>query len=97
MMNKKLNFKKKGFFIMNKQKYIKIDGDLINVNHIVLVNKTMRHFDGAHINIHLSNGYCANILNADNKLYNEIIDFLTNDFSGKNVFNIYKSVSYEKK
>lgn len=82
---------------MNKQKYIKVDGGLINVNHIVVVKKTVRHFDGEHIDIHLSNSYCAHILNTDSKLYNEIIDFLTNDISGKNVFNIYKSVSYEKK
>ena len=48
---------------MNKQKYIKVDGMLINVNHIVLVNETERNFDGNNIHIHLSNSYKINILN----------------------------------
>ena len=81
---------------MDKQKYIKVDGMLININHIVLVNETERNFDGNNIQIHLSNRYHIKISNTDKELYNKIINFMTNDTSVENVLNIYKEISIEK-
>lgn len=76
-----------------QQKYIKIQDMLINVNHIVLVNHSTRHFDGDHIDLHLSNCYRVTILKADLKLYEEIKDFMINDASKKNVLTVYSDVS----
>lgn len=81
---------------MNKQKYIKVDGMLININHIVLVNETERNFDGNHIQLHLSNSYKVNILNTDKELYRKIINFMMNDTTGSNVLYIYKETKREK-
>lgn len=81
---------------MNKQKYIKVDGMLIDVNHIVLVNETKRNFDGNNIHIHLSNNYKINILNTDNELYKKIINFMMSDTTRENVLYIYKETTSEK-
>ena len=78
------------FFIMDKQKYIKFDGMLINVNHIVLVNGTENYFDGNNIKIYLSNNYKIKILDADEALYEKIINFIINDTTDENVLYIDK-------
>lgn len=83
-------------FIMNKQKYIKVDGMLININHIVLVNETKRNFDGNNIHLYLNNSYKINILNTDSELYRKIINFMINDTTGENVLYIYKETKREK-
>ena len=83
-------------FIMNKQKYIKVDGMLINIYHIVLVNETKRNFDGNNIHLHLNNSYKINILNTDSELYRKIINFMINDTTGENVLYIYKETKREK-
>lgn len=75
---------------MNKQKYIKVDGMLINVNHIVLVNKTESYLDGNNIKIYLSNNYKIKILDADEALYEKIINFIINDTTDENVLYIDK-------
>ena len=84
------------FFIMDKQKYIKVDGMLINVNHIVLVNKAGNYFDGNNIQIYLSNSYKIKILNTDEALYRKIINFMINDTTGENVLYIDKEATREK-
>ena len=81
---------------MNKQKYIKVDGMLININHIVLVNETKRNFDGNNIHLYLNNSYKINILNTDSELYRKIINFMINDTTGENVLYIYKETKREK-
>lgn len=78
------------FFIMNKQKYIKVDGMLINVNHIVLVNETGNYFDGNNIKMYLSNKSKIKILDADEALYEKIINFIINDTTDENVLYIDK-------
>lgn len=78
---------------MNKQKYIKVNGKLINTNHIVLINETERNFDGKHICIHLSNNYRIDILDTDTELYNKIIDFLTEKTEQSNVLYIHKEIT----
>ena len=78
------------FFIMDKQKYIKVDGMLINVNHIVLVDETENYFDGNNIKIYLSNNYKIKILDADKALYEKIINFMINDTTEENVLSIDK-------
>ena len=78
---------------MNKQKYIKVNGKLINTNHIVLINETERNFDGKHIGIHLSNNYRIDILDTDTELYNKIIDFLTEKTEQSNVLYIHKEIT----
>ena len=80
-----------------QQKYIEISDKLINVNHIVLVSRSTRHFDGDHIDLHLSNSYCVTILKADIELYNKITDFMMNYTPKKNVLNVYSNVSTEKR
>ena len=81
---------------MDKQKYIKVDGMLININYIVLVNETKRNFDGNNIHLHLNNSYKITILNTDSELYRKIINFMTNDTTGENVLYIYKETKREK-
>lgn len=78
------------FFIMDKQKYIKFDGMLINVNHIILVNETENYFDGNNIKIYLSNNYKIKILDVDKALYEKIINFIINDTTDENVLYIDK-------
>lgn len=78
------------FFIMDKQKYIKFDGMLINVNHIILVNETENYFDGNNIKIYLSNNYKIKILDVDKALYEKIINFIINDTTEENVLYIDK-------
>lgn len=75
---------------MDKQKYIKVDGMLINVNHIVLVDETENYFDGNNIKIYLSNNYKIKILDADKALYEKIINFMINDTTEENVLSIDK-------
>lgn len=75
---------------MDKQKYIKVDGMLINVNHIVLVNETENYFDGNNIKIYLSNNSTIKILDADEALYEKIINFMINDTTEENVLSIDK-------
>ena len=84
------------FFIMDKQKYIKVDGMLININYIVLVNETKRNFDGNNIHLHLNNSYKITILNTDSELYRKIINFMTNDTTRETVLYIYKETKREK-
>lgn len=79
-------------FIMDKQKYIKFDGMLINVNHIILVNETENYFDGNNIKIYLSNNYKIKILDVDKALYEKIINFIINDTTEENVLYIDKEV-----
>lgn len=78
------------FFIMDKQKYIKVDGMLININHIVLVNETGNYLDGNNIKIYLSNNYIIKILDSDEALYEKIINFMINDTTEENVLSIDK-------
>lgn len=80
-----------------QQKYIKIQDMLINVNHIVLLNRSLRHFDGEHIELHLSNNYCVSILKANSALYDEIKDFMINDANKKNVLTVYSDFSTAKR
>lgn len=77
---------------MDKQKYIKFDGMLINVNHIILVNETENYFDGNNIKIYLSNNYKIKILDVDKALYEKIINFIINDTTEENVLYIDKEV-----
>ena len=77
---------------MDKQKYIKFDGMLINVNHIILVNETGNYFDGNNIKIYLSNNYKIKILDVDKALYEKIINFIINDTTEENVLYIDKKV-----
>ena len=81
---------------MDKQKYIKVDGMLINVNHIVLVNEKECCFVGNNIQIHLSNTDRINILNTNKELYEKIINFMINDTTGENVLYIDKEATREK-
>lgn len=73
---------------MNKQKYIKVDGMLINVNHIVLINKTESYLDGKNIKIYLSYNYKIKILDTDESLYEKIINFIINETTEENVLYI---------
>ena len=75
---------------MDKQKYIKVDGMLININHIVLVNETGNYLDGNNIKIYLSNNYIIKILDSDEALYEKIINFMINDTTEENVLSIDK-------
>ena len=75
---------------MDKQKYIKVDGMLINVNHIVLVNEKEDYLDGNNIKIYLSNNYIIKILDSDEALYEKIINFIINDTTEENVLYIDK-------
>ena len=77
---------------MDKQKYIKFDGMLINGNHIILVNETENYFDGNNIKIYLSNNYKIKILDVDKALYEKIINFIINDTTEENVLYIDKEV-----
>ena len=63
---------------------------MINVNHIVLVNETGNYFDGNNIKIYLSNNYKIKILDADEALYEKIINFIINDTTEENVLYIDK-------
>ena len=65
---------------------------LINVNHIVLVNKTESYLDGKNIKIYLSNNYKIKILDVDKALYEKIINFIINDTTEENVLYIDKEV-----
>lgn len=81
---------------MNKQKYIKVDGMLININHIVLVNETKRNFDGNNIHLHLNNSYKINILNTDSELYRKIINFMIMTQLGKTCYIFIKKQNEKK-